>query len=67
MDSRLLPWQRELEKASITAARKNNKAAIDHLQKAIELGLRDRWRNSLLANIAFNDLHDEPEFKNLDK
>ncbi|MFC1778380.1 hypothetical protein ACFL3I_13760 [Pseudomonadota bacterium] len=64
-DSRLIPWQREMEKASLAAARKDKKAAIEHLQKSIELGLRNRWQNLLLANIAFNDLHDEPEFKNL--
>jgi TolB-like protein/Tfp pilus assembly protein PilF len=64
-DPRFIPWRWELARASIAAARNNKQAALVHLNRAVELGLGWRWQNLLLSNIAFNDLHDEPEFKNL--
>ena len=60
-----MPKIRALEKAKIAAARRNKAAALEHLEQAYEHGLRFRWRSILLSNIAFNSLHDEPEFKQL--
>lgn len=65
VDERFLPWQRALERAAIAAARKNPQAAMEQLQQAYDLGMRLRWRNLLLSNIAFNSLHEEPGFKHL--
>jgi len=65
IDARFLPWQRALDKAAIAAARNDAQAALDQLLRAYELGLRFRWRNLLLSNIAFNSLREEPGFKQL--
>jgi hypothetical protein len=64
-DPRFIPWERALDRAMIAAARHDKDTAFDALQNAIDSGLRDRWRNLLFSNIAFNSLHDEPEFKQL--
>jgi hypothetical protein len=65
IDNRFLPWARALERAKIAAARNNKPAAIEQLEQAYELGMRMRWQNLLMSNIAFNDLHNEPGFKQL--
>ena len=65
MDDRFLPWVRALDRAKIAAARRNKAVAMEQLEQAYELGLRFRWRNILMSNIALNSLHDEPEFKQL--
>jgi len=64
-DPLFLPWSRAVDRASIEAARGNKQTALKHLGQAIELGLRYRWQSNLMTNIAFNSLHDEPEFKQL--
>ena len=64
-DDQFIPWIRALERAKIAAARRNKAAALEQLGQAYEQGLRFRWRNTLMSNIAFNSLHDEPEFKQL--
>ena len=65
MDDRFLPWIRALDRAKIAAARRNKAVAMEQLEQAYELGLRFRWRNILMSNIALNSLHDEPDFKQL--
>jgi len=65
IDESFLPWQRALDRARLAAARNNKQEALQQLERAYDLGLRLRWRNLLLSNIAFNSLHDEPEFKQL--
>ncbi len=65
MDDRFLPWVRALDRAKIAAARGNKAVAMEQLEQAYERGLRFRWRNILMSNIALNSLHDEPEFKQL--
>ena len=65
LDERFLPWQRALDKAAVAAVRNDQPRALEQLYRAYELGLRFRWRNLLLSNIAFNSLHEEPEFKRL--
>ena len=57
-----LPWMQAVDRAAIEAARKDKSTALEQLEQAYELGLRFRWRNILMSNIAFNNLHDEPEF-----
>ncbi len=64
-DERFMPWARALDRAAIAAARKDKQTAMEQLEQAYELGLRFRWQNVLMSNIAFNSLHDEPEFKQL--
>jgi TolB-like protein/Tfp pilus assembly protein PilF len=64
-DERFIPWQRALDKASIAAVTGDKQQALEQIERAYELGLRSRWRNLLLSNIVFNDLHEEPEFKRL--
>ena len=49
----------------VAAARNDKQAALEHLQQAVELGMRWRWQSTLFTTIAFNSLQDEPEFKNL--
>jgi hypothetical protein len=65
LDDQFIPWLRALDRAIIAAARRNKAVAIEHLEQAYDRGLRFRWRNLLMSNIAFNSLHDEPEFKQL--
>jgi TolB-like protein len=65
VDDRFIPWQRALERAAIAAINNDKQAALEQLEQAYELGLRSRWRNLLFTTIAFNNLHDEPDFKNL--
>ena len=65
IDERFIPWQRALERAGIAAARNDRQVAMEQLEQAFDLGLRSRWRNLLLSTIAFNSMHDEPEFKQL--
>ena len=65
VDESFLPWARARDRAAISAARKNKSAALEQLEQAFEQGLRFRWRNILMSNIAFNSLHDEPGFKQL--
>jgi hypothetical protein len=65
VDEGLMPWQRALDRARLAAVRNNKQEAFQQLQRAYDLGLRYRWRNLLLSNIAFNSLLDEPEFKQL--
>jgi TolB-like protein/Tfp pilus assembly protein PilF len=65
VDERFIPWARALDRASIAAARHDKQAALVQLERAFDLGLRARWRNHLMSTIAFNSLHDEPEFKQL--
>ena len=65
IDDQFIPWLRALDRATIAAARRNKAGAIEHLEQAYDRGLRFRWRNLLMSNIAFNSLHDEPEFKQL--
>ncbi len=65
IDERFIPWQRALERAGIAAARNDRQVAMEQLEQAFNLGLRSRWRNLLLSTIAFNSMHDEPEFKQL--
>lgn len=65
IDPRFIPWQRELEKASIAALRKDTETAIEHLYKAAEKGMRYRWRNLMYSNIALASLHGEPGFTKL--
>ena len=65
IDERFIPWQRALERAGIAAARNDRQVAMEQLEQAFDLGLRSRWRNLLLSTIAFNSMHDEPEFKQM--
>jgi tetratricopeptide (TPR) repeat protein len=65
IDERFIPWQRALDKAGVAAVSGDKQQALEQLEQAYELGLRNRWRNLLLSNIAFNSLHEEPEFKRL--
>jgi len=65
IDERFLPWQRALDRASIAAVTNDKQESLKQLARAYDLGLRFRWRNLLLSNIVFNNLFDEPEFKNL--
>ena len=65
VDQRFIPWQRSLDRAGIAAARNDRQTAMQQLEQSFELGLRSRWRNHLMSTIAFNSLHDEPEFKQL--
>lgn len=65
IDERFIPWQRAFERAGIAAARNDRQVAMEQLEQAFDLGLRSRWRNLLLSTIAFNSMHDEPEFKQL--
>jgi TolB-like protein len=65
IDERFMPWARALDRAEIAAARKNKQTAMERLEQVYERGLRFRWQNLLMSNIAFNSLHDEPEFKQL--
>ena len=65
LDGAFLPWSQAIDKAALEAARKNKPVAMEQLELAFELGMRFRWRNLLMSNIAFNSLHDEPEFKQL--
>ena len=65
IDERFVPWARALDRAAIAAARKDNASAIEHLEKAFDLGFRFRWRNRLMSAIPFNSLHEEPQFKQL--
>jgi tetratricopeptide (TPR) repeat protein len=64
-DERFLPWARARDRAAVAAARNNKQAALEQLQQAVELGLRWRWQSTLFTTIAFNSLHDEPDFKQL--
>ncbi len=64
-DERFMPWARALDRAAIAAARKDKQTAMEQLEQAYERGLRFRWQNVLMSSIAFNSLHDEPEFKQL--
>jgi TolB-like protein/Flp pilus assembly protein TadD len=64
-DPGFIPWQRELEKASLAAIRNNGDAALEHLSSAMELGLRYRWQNLLYSNIALASLHGNPDFTKL--
>ncbi len=65
VDKHFLHWHQALNKASIAAARSNKQAALEQLGQAYELGLRNRWRSLLMTTIAYNSLHNEPEFKHL--
>jgi TolB-like protein/Tfp pilus assembly protein PilF len=65
VDQRFIPWQRSLDRAGIAAARNDRQTAMQQLEQSFELGLRSRWRNHLMSTVAFNSLHDEPEFKQL--
>jgi len=65
VDERFLPSQRALDRAAVAAARNDPTGAIEQLRQAYDLGMRFRWRTLLLSNIAFNSLHEEPEFKRL--
>jgi len=60
-----IPQQRLFERSLIAAARKDEDLAMEYLTQAYERGLHYRWRTLILSNIAFNNLHDEPEFENL--
>ncbi len=64
-DERLMPWARARDRAAVAAVRNDKQAALEHLQYAVELGMRWRWQSTMFSTIAFNSLHDEPEFKNL--
>ena len=62
---KLVPWLAELNWAAVKNVRGDTAGALQHIRLAYEQGFRLNWRYKLQHWFVLENLHDEPEYRDL--